>query len=221
MNAAADTMCGISSKDIGGEFHLAPDDLAGLESWLRGAGLLDAGENVVAAAPAGAGNMNCTLRVRSGPRSLIVKQARPWVERYPQFAAPPRRSRREVEFYRLAEAHEILAAGLPRLLHDDERACVLVLEDLGGAGDYTDLYRGSVLTSGESVRIARWLGALHRAYSGPPEPGLLANREMRALNHQHIFDLPLRTGHGLDLDRFTPGLESAARAWRDQRPRKS
>lgn len=215
MSAPVDNMRGVSSKDIVGGFYLAPGDLAGLESWLRDAGLLEAGEDVVAAAPAGAGNMNCTMRVRTGRRSLIVKQARPWVEKYPQFAAPPQRSRREVEFYRLAAAHGTLAAGLPALLHDDGRSGVLVLEDLGGAGDYTDLYRGAVLTSGESVRIARWLGALHRACSGPPEPGLLSNREMRALNHQHIFELPLRSGHGLDLDRFTPGLESAACAWRD------
>ena len=199
-----------NTRGAAGGFFLAQDDPRGLEAWLHAAGLLADGERVETVAPAGAGNMNCTLRVRTTQRALVVKQARPWVEKYPQFAAPPQRARREIEFHRLAAAHAILAAGLPAMLHGDEQSCVLVLEDLGGAGDYTDLYRGGALTGGESVRIARWLGALHRAYAGPPEPGLLANREMRDLNHQHIFDLPLRSGHGLDLDQFTPGLEAVA-----------
>jgi 5-methylthioribose kinase len=33
---------------------------------------------------------------------------------------------------------------------------------------------------------------------------------MRALNHEHIFDFPLREQNGLDLDGITPGLRTAA-----------
>jgi 5-methylthioribose kinase len=33
---------------------------------------------------------------------------------------------------------------------------------------------------------------------------------MRALNHEHIFRLPLTENNGLDLDRITPGLHDAA-----------
>jgi 5-methylthioribose kinase len=40
----------------------------------------------------------------------------------------------------------------------------------------------------------------------------LANRDMRALNHEHMFALPLREANGLDLDAYTltPGLDAAA-----------
>ncbi len=43
---------------------------------------------------------------------------------------------------------------------------------------------------------------------------MFANREMRLLNHEHIFDIPLRENNGLDLDAITPGLECAAKRMR-------
>lgn len=36
----------------------------------------------------GEGNMNCVVRVMTSRRSFILKQSRPWVEKYPGFAAP-------------------------------------------------------------------------------------------------------------------------------------
>jgi 5-methylthioribose kinase len=38
----------------------------------------------------------------------------------------------------------------------------------------------------------------------------LENRAMRALNHAHIFDIPLQPDNGIDLDAFTPGLGAIA-----------
>ncbi len=40
------------------------------------------------------------------------------------------------------------------------------------------------------------------------------NREMRALNHAHIFEIPLQTNNGLALDELLPGLEAAAKRLR-------
>ena len=40
----------------------------------------------MSAVRAGDGNMNCTVRVTTGTGTLIVKQSRPWVEKYPRFA---------------------------------------------------------------------------------------------------------------------------------------
>jgi 5-methylthioribose kinase len=39
---------------------------------------------------------------------------------------------------------------------------------------------------------------------------LFENRAMRALNHEHIFRLPLAPDNGLDPDGFTPGLSRVA-----------
>jgi LemA protein len=65
-------------------FFLDPTRPVDLARWLAGTGLLQPGEVVLQAAKAGDGNMNCTLRVTTSRRSLIVKQSRPWVEKYPQ-----------------------------------------------------------------------------------------------------------------------------------------
>ena len=155
--------------------------------------------------------MNCTLRVVTSQRSIIVKQARPWVEKYPQFDAPWDRVLREMEFYALAAGSAPIAAGLPRMLHGDRLARVLVLEDLGAGGDDTDLYRGAALSAGEVRTLAEWLSELHGTFRGPTldRPGP-ANRDMRALNCQHIFFLPFQPGNGLDLDAITPGLGAVA-----------
>jgi 5-methylthioribose kinase len=38
----------------------------------------------------------------------------------------------------------------------------------------------------------------------------LTNRDMRALNHAHLFEIPLDPSNGIDLDAITPGLSDAA-----------
>lgn len=191
-------------------FLLSLADPEGLAGRLRAAGLLDATEPVLSLAKAGEGNMNCTLRLVTPRRSLIVKQARPWVEKYPQFDAPASRALREIGFYALAATAAQVAAGLPRLLHADAPAHMLVLEDLGPAGDYSDIYRDATFTVREIESLAAWLSELHTAFRAHPARARLANREMRALNSRHIFLLPLQADNGLDLESITPGLTGVA-----------
>ena len=50
-----------------------------------------AAESVCGLGRAGEGNMNLTLRVQTEERSFILKQARPWVEKYPDIPAPKER----------------------------------------------------------------------------------------------------------------------------------
>jgi 5-methylthioribose kinase len=195
-------------------FYLDPLDVVCLERWLERSGTLAEGESVRAAVKAGEGNMNCTLRVTTDRRSIIVKQARPWVEKYPQFAAPWDRALCEMEFFALVESHAPVAARMPRLLHADEAARVLVLEDLGRDGDYSDVYQGVAFTSAEVETLAEWLGGLHRAFRDAPDRRGLANREMRRLNSHHMFFIPLQSDNGLDLDAITPGLADEAQILR-------
>jgi 5-methylthioribose kinase len=193
---------------------LSASDPTGLAAWLRSAGVLGAEEVITRLTAAGAGNMNCTLRVSTSRRSIIVKQARPWVEKYPQFYAPAHRASQEAAFYRLVGGAEPHSARLPRLLHASDRDQALVLEDLGPAGDYTDLYGGDVLSPNEIAHLAGWLSALHAGFLGHAPREALANREMRALNSRHIFSIPLEAGNGLDLDAITPGLAAGTRELR-------
>jgi 5-methylthioribose kinase len=98
---------------------------------------------------------------------------------------------------------------MPRLLGFDERARVLAIEDLGPAADYTFLYDGTPISAADLSELAGYLRALHDASQGTADDRF-ANRDMRVLNHEHIFRFPLDPANGLRLDNFEPGLADAA-----------
>lgn len=197
------------------------DDPEGTERTLRALGWLDPGEEVVRIARAGEGNMNLVLRVATDRRSMIVKQSRPWVEKYPSIEAPADRMLVEMAFYDAVRDHEGLAAGLPRLLAADRGLRLAAFEDLGDVVDFTSMYADGAEGNGALAWLAGWLSALHGAPFPDPLRRDLANRAMRRLNHAHLFDIPLRPDNGLDLDAITPGLQAPAdrlksdRAYRD------
>ena len=195
-------------------YFLDPGDPAALATYLADAAHLAAGEAVLGAEKAGEGNMNCTVRVRTSAGSFILKQARPWLEKYPGIAAPFDRTLAEARFYRQVAPSPAVAARMPRLLWTDEAARLIALEDLGAASDFFPLYaRETTLPERTFEELVSYLSHLHGlAPADGPAREELANHEMRALNHEHIFALPLRPDNGLDLDRYTgtPGLAAAA-----------
>lgn len=192
-------------------FLLDSGDLPALRSYLIRRGFPEA-EKALSLEKAGEGNMNCVARVRFPSRSVIVKQARPWVEKYPSIAAPVERATSEACFYRCVARNPELAAMMPRLLDFDEESAVLILEDLGSASQVADCYQGApLLARSELMKLARFISLLHRLEISPGERPAFRNLEMRRLNHEHIFDLPLRTDGPLSemLDSITPGLNEA------------
>lgn len=174
---------------------------------------------VVRAEKAGEGNMNLTLRVTlAGGRTVILKQSRPWVEKYDFIAAPGDRANVEAAFYRLVAADPDVAGKMPGLLGHDPASCAIALQDLGAASDLTSLYRGDALGPDETVQLGAFLRALHELRPSAPPP---ANHDMRALNHAHIFHLPLAGEAPLSeqtLDGMFAGLGAAARALKADTP---
>ena len=209
----------VYSRAYPGSFFLDPADLPALGSYLAERGRLAARERVQAAARAGEGNMNCVVRVRTtAGNTFILKQSRPWVEKYPTLAAPRDRVLAEASFYGLVARVPAVAARMPRLLWVDADARLLALEDLGPARDFFPLYHradGDATLDGATLdSLADYLTALHAippsGGGGEDRPPAANNRAMRALNHAHIFDLPLRPDPGPGLDAHTPGLAAAA-----------
>lgn len=184
-------------------------DAAGVARALEQRRWLEAGETVTGVESAGEGNMNLTLRVRTDRRTLVLKQARPWVEKYDQIEAPWDRSLIEQRFYRTVRALPRVAGAMPKLIAADADAKLLLLEDLAGAQDLSLVYRGGALEDGEVAALGRWLAELHAGTSGQFTPEL-ANREMRALNFAHIFEIPLNEDNGVDLERLEPGFTAVA-----------
>ncbi|MGE0129055.1 MAG: phosphotransferase [Blastocatellales bacterium] len=193
-------------------YFLDAGDLAGLSNYLRQRGWLTPGETLRGVGKAGEGNMNYTLRVSTSERSFILKQARPWVEKYPHIAAPWERALVEGRFYETISTDAQLAAVMPKFLGLDATSHIIALEDLGEAQDFTTLYRGAELTEAQLDELADYLSRLHSMPDAAERKNDFANRAMRTLNHYHIFDYPLQVENGFDLDAITPGLNEIARS---------
>lgn len=186
-----------------------------LEDYLKSKNWLNENEQILSLEKPGEGNMNYTLRVRTHDRTFIVKQARPYVEKYPQIAAPDGRAIIEGQFYEKIQPFASINELMPQLIGVDAEAKILVLEDLGTANDYTFLYQsGQNLSIAEAEALAHYLGMLHRLTWQETIDETFANREMRALNHEHIFNYPFREENGFNLDAITEGLQTISMAYK-------
>ncbi len=190
-----------------------------LENYLQKRNLLDRRQSITGKDKPGEGNMNLTWRVSTTEGgSLILKQSRPWVEKYPQIAAPWDRVLVEAKFYKLVAGQPSIAGKMPRLLDLDSTSRILALEDLGESSDFTSLYSvEAALTHQDLTDLCQWLSALHGLQFDKKTRSSLANREMRDLNYEHIFHFPLQRENGLDLDGITPGLKKEAEILIDDR----
>lgn len=195
--------------------HLDAQQPADLQTYLIRKGWICEDEAIHQLSRPGEGNMNYTLRVETAVRSLIVKQARGYVEKYPSIAAPVERAVVEGRFYQKVAQNPALSQLMPTLLGLDEEQSVLVLDDLGLASDYTTIYQpDSKLHADDADQLVGYLSLLHAQFA-TTEPDLtaattFANHAMRALNHAHIFELPFRPDNGFDLDAVQPGLRAVA-----------
>ncbi|GAA0751115.1 phosphotransferase [Psychroflexus lacisalsi] len=190
-------------------------DKASLESYLKGQGWLQLNEKITALEIPGAGNMNFTIRVKTGERSFIVKQSREYVEKFPQVPAPSERALREAEFYQLVSNKSLLNEKMPKLIGVDKKNHVLNLEDLGHGVDYTFLYqKGEHIDEAELKQIMTFIANLHKAINTKTTDTRLPNRKMRKLNHEHIFIYPYLEDNGLNLDDVLPGLRAAGKPFK-------
>ena len=192
-----------------------------IELLLHRTGVCAADEQVIDVARAGEGNMNLTLRVRTSQQTVIVKQSRPWVEKYPQIAAPVERILQELRFYETVAEHPAVVQRMPRLLGKCPERYAIVLECLDDARDASGLYQqeGS-LPKFESLlpELLAWLTRLHAIEIPSDRLAEFANRELRTLNHQHIFVIPFAAEPPLDLDDITSGLANVAKPLTTNKP---
>lgn len=167
-----------------------------LPDYLRSIGLIEAGEPV-SVEKAGDGNINWVRRVRRHPpggaaSSCIVKQARPALERFPQYQVSTERLVFEARW--LEEARPFDTTGVCPAVHRvDAEQRVLVLEDLGDAERLDAALARGAEVGNAVVPLAAFLGRVH--HGTRERPGLaerFRNEAMRRLHGDHIFVLPLR-----------------------------
>lgn len=188
------------------------DNLDELEIYLKTQNWLDENESVLKVEKPGEGNMNFTLRVyTSGAKTFIIKQSRAYVEKYPSIAAPENRAVIEGKFYEFTQANQKLSSSMPKLLGIDEFNNIIATQDLGVANDFTNLYQPNETISAVEIKtIAEYLSELHQSFKSEVPNPTFANHEMRALNHEHIFNYPFMEENGFNLDSILEGLQDVA-----------
>ena len=187
-----------------------PLDETTLPAYLRGVGLLGRTESA-RIEPAGDGNINWVRRVRAGDRSWVVKQARPALERFPQYRTSTIRITCEARWLETVRPwdHDGVC---PAVVLFDEATRTLVLEDLG---DVPRLDRVLARRDGDgraaAARLAGFLGAVHASTEGDESlVPRFPNGEMQRLHGDHIFALPFREN---DFPLAPPVRARAADIW--------
>ena len=129
-------------------------DLPAITKYLKEQSWIKQDETVISAAKPGEGNMNYVLRINTGSRTFIIKQSRPYAEKYPSVAAPAKRALSEAAFYNLTQKNNFLKNHTPHLIGVDDKNNVLAMQDLGTAADYTFLYQAPNKLSDEDAKAS-------------------------------------------------------------------
>lgn len=174
---------------------------------LQNLGFWNADERIIHTSVPGESNMNLVLRIRTNQGSYILKQAKPYVRKYPQIPAPISRIEIEYQFLKQLDNNPFLASLSPKVLQYDATNHIMLMEDLGEGSDFLLLYGGQQqLKSAEIQHLVDYLMHLHQLeITNFPATG-----EMRELNHEHIFNFPFLEENGFDLDSIQPGLQEAS-----------
>jgi len=187
------------------KYFVDQDDLGSMTEYLISRKFLNDDEHIVSAEVPGAGNMNYVLRVKTNVRSFILKQSRPWVEKYPSIDAPVQRIEIEAKYYDHVKTSWKMENHSPKIYDFDLDNYILLMEDLGEVKDFTSLYEsGDVIGDEDIITLANYLHVLHSVKAN----GFPDNMEMRKLNHTHIFNFPFDSNNGFDLDTIHDGLGS-------------
>lgn len=161
-------------------------------------------EKLLKSESAGESNMNVVLRVTTNLRSVIIKQSKPYVNKYPQIPAPIERISVENEFFKAIGKSIPLRNYSPQVMAFIPEEHLLITEDLGKGMDFTGIYsRDFNLTSNQVDELCNYLTALHQL-----EPDDFPdNASMKKLNHEHIFHFPFQLDNGFDLNSVQYGLQ--------------
>ncbi len=192
-------------------FFLNSEEPRPVGEFLKETGWIADDEAVTLIERPGEGNMNYVLRVRTDRQSFIVKQSRPWVEKYPQLDAPIERIMVEAQFYdALSEIGE-LQGFIPKLKGFRAEHYMMAMEDLGEASDFTNIYtKSGQIFSEELTNLVRFISGLHRISADAMREPFPDNQLLKELNAEHIFNYPYLKDSGFDLDEVQPGLQALA-----------
>jgi 5-methylthioribose kinase len=181
-----------------------------IEAYLLAKGWLKENEHIAKINKAGEGNMNVVLRVTTNLRSLILKQSRPYVQKYQNIPAPLDRIKVEKAFYEAVQNGAIKQC-FPIILGFDAASYLLALEDIGNCEDMSFIYDQRSISDWHLIKLISIIKNIHATV---PPSDFPENMEMRQLNHQHIFILPFLEDNGFSLDDVQTGLQKLSQPFK-------
>jgi len=149
----------------------------------------------------GEGNMNVVLRIDTNKKSFILKQSRPYVNKYPDIKNSEKRIIVENEFYELIKKSEINKF-FPNKIEFIEKDFILLLEDLGECKDMSYLYSSKTINEDRFNSLIYILKSIHQT----KVKSFPSNFSLKKLNYQHIFILPFEK-NDFPLDDIQNGLK--------------
>lgn len=182
-----------------------------IEGFLFEIGFLNNQEEILAIEKPGEGNMNVVLRIKTNERSFILKQSRPFVQKYQDIPAPENRIDVEYQFYKAIE-NSAITSHVPKILAYDAKNYVLILEDLGNCHDMSSIYKTRTIDNVTITTLVTIISNIHKSSVAINYP---ENKKLRALNHQHIFVLPFVSDNGFSLDTIQNGLETLSQSYKN------
>ena len=160
-------------------------------------------EQVLKIQTPGEGNMNVVLQVITDKRSFILKQSRPYVNKYQQIAAPLERILTEYAFYQATQG-SILDQSIPEMLAFSPENYLMMLRYIEDFEDMTSLYAARKIGQDELKQLVTMATTIHASEVPADYP---ENMILRQLNHQHIFVLPFQEDNGFELNDVQAGLQ--------------
>ena len=149
----------------------------------------------------GEGNMNVVLRVETNKKSFILKQSRPYVNKYPNIKNSEKRIIVEDQFYELIIKSEIQKF-FPKKIDFIKKDLILLIEDLGQCRDMSYLYSSKNINLDHFNSLIYILESIHKTKVN----SFPSNYSLKELNHEHIFVLPFQK-NDFQLDDIQSGLK--------------
>ena len=149
----------------------------------------------------GEGNMNVVLRVETNKKSFILKQSRPYVNKYPNIKNSEKRIIVEDQFYELIIKSEIQKF-FPKKIDFIKKDLILLIEDLGQCRDMSYLYSSKNINLDHFNSLIYILESIHKTKVN----SFPLNSSLKELNHEHIFVLPFQK-NDFQLDDIQSGLK--------------
>lgn len=191
--------------------------LSEIHNYLTSKGWIASDEEILFIEKPGEGNMNVVLRIKTNERSFILKQSRPFVQKYQQIEAPLNRIAVEHQFYTTVSNSE-LQAHMPKILGYDAKEYILVMQDLGQCEDMSSIYANRSIDANDLKKLVNVLKQIHQNKVPHDFP---ENLKMRQLNHEHIFVLPFLEDNGFNLDAIQEGLQELSMSYKKDEKLKS